>query len=460
MSEFEIHPDELVTDASLLDCLYWDSVRDGQEVARTAFPDRPSTVVGNDLFNTLFHYNPSVKDGVRGKALSALMESSAWMQMHTNTMGDGDLAGSATVALRSHLQESPEGEKLMQDLNQAEQQKEALEALEEMSGTMNPNQLAKEKAKIEQAMAGTEAEINQAIGNRATVRAIRNAIKETAENVENAVQIAQGWGVGEGTAKEMIIDPDIARLMSGGKLKRIMALAGKMRAVISAERSKRPKAGPQKVSLELGDDLSRVVPTELAMLMDPETEMVFYRRLIEKGLVQTRRDEKPREGKGPFVVCIDESGSMMGTKEEWAKALALAMAQQAHAEHRAFGAVAFSSLSQHREIMKPTPVEFLKWANGFFDGGTNFDIPMEKAMDMLPNLPNADIIFITDGECEMGEHTLKLVRSQKEALNFKVIGIQIGAGDTAPLKAFSDVTFMVKAERGTAGLEAIIQEVK
>ncbi|SUH12107.1 protoheme IX farnesyltransferase [Salmonella enterica subsp. enterica] len=88
-----------------------------------------------------------------------------------------------------------------------------------------------------------------------------------------------------------------------------------------------PATVPEQVDgIQQGDDILRLLPPELATLGITELEYEFYRRLVEKQLLTYRLhgeawrekvterpvvhqdvDEQPR---GPFIVCVDTSGSM------------------------------------------------------------------------------------------------------------------------------------------------------
>lgn len=108
---------------------------------------------------------------------------------------------------------------------------------------------------------------------------------------------------------------------------------------------------PEQVDgLQQSDDILRLLPPELATLGITELEYEFYRRLVEKQLLTYRLhgeswrekvierpvvhkdyDEQPR---GPFIVCVDTSGSMGGFNEQCAKAFCLALMRIALAENR------------------------------------------------------------------------------------------------------------------------------
>ena len=111
-----------------------------------------------------------------------------------------------------------------------------------------------------------------------------------------------------------------------------------------------PATVPEQVDgLQQSDDILRLLPPELATLGITELEFEFYRKLVEKQLLTYRLhgdawrekiterpvtrqdfDEQPR---GPFIVCVDTSGSMGGFNEQCAKAFCLALMRIALADN-------------------------------------------------------------------------------------------------------------------------------
>lgn len=112
-----------------------------------------------------------------------------------------------------------------------------------------------------------------------------------------------------------------------------------------------PDAVPEEVSgIHQSDDVLRLLPPELATISISELELEFYRRLVEKRLLtyklqgdawhekvtlrpvsHQQHEEQPR---GPFIVCVDTSGSMGGFNERCAKAFCLALLKVALADRR------------------------------------------------------------------------------------------------------------------------------
>lgn len=137
------------------------------------------------------------------------------------------------------------------------------------------------------------------------------------------------------------------------ELKRLAEQLGRSREAKSIPRNdaqmetfrtmvREPATVPEQVDgLQQSDDILRLLPPELATLGITELEYEFYRRLVEKQLLTYRLhgeswrekmierpvvhkdyDEQPR---GPFIVCVDTSGSMGGFNEQCAKAFCLAL---------------------------------------------------------------------------------------------------------------------------------------
>lgn len=463
---FAITPEELVTEAHQLDCRFWESVRDDQQMVRDAFPTRASAIVGNDLFNSLYHFRPKVRQNPpepqRASVLGKIMDSSDWMGLHDATMGDDMLAAAGATRLRVRMEEDHKSSDVAKKLEQLEELREIHEAIEALGegGQLN-KELQQQKDNTESQMVQLQADLEDALNNRHVVSALRRAMKKSTQDIQNAVNMAGGWGNEPGTLCDCLFNPELSLTFTEPKIRRILDMAGKMREAISAERAKRPRPGPQKVKLGMGTDLHRVVPAELAMIGDPDLEDIFLRKYTEQSLLLYERDEKPRMGKGAFIICIDESGSMSGAKEEWGKALAFALCQQAHREKRTFAAIAFSSTKDQRAIVRPEPSEFLEWMRMFYNGGTDFAPPLQKSFDIISkDLPEADILFVTDGEAMCDEPFIQHITELKTRLSVKIIGIQIGTASLNGLQPFSDATFRLNTKRGAGGLEAVIEEMK
>ena len=105
--------------------------------------------------------------------------------------------------------------------------------------------------------------------------------------------------------------------------------------------------------LELGADLGRVLPSELARLRVPGLRLALLRDLAERRCLQYQLTANQALGLGPLVVALDKSSSMEGPADEWATAVALALLGIAQAERRTFGLVTFNGDVNFSAVVRP-----------------------------------------------------------------------------------------------------------
>ncbi|NPA04745.1 MAG: VWA domain-containing protein [Crenarchaeota archaeon] len=151
---------------------------------------------------------------------------------------------------------------------------------------------------------------------------------------------------------------------------------------------------------ELGSDVERIVPSELALPYE-----AFSVKLAESSLLLYRKVLP--ETRGPFHILLDKSGSMMGLKIIWAKAVAIALAQRAARERRPFMIRFFDSIPyplmkigkrvRGRDVVKM--LEYLARIRA--NGGTDITRAILTATEDIASMKSfsqSDIVLITDGE--------------------------------------------------------------
>ncbi|MZP31379.1 VWA domain-containing protein, partial [Heliobacterium undosum] len=316
-------------------------------------------------------------------------------------------------------------------------------------------QAEKSQQQAEELGAKLEALGREAAQSASVIRAMKTAFgEEAAEQAETAQALIQ-YGLGPGEQKTMPPEKrmELAEILRGsGKLRKVSELAGRMKAMAAKKRRNRTHQPPTEVvDVEMGADLSRILPSELAQLRCPSTRMDFLRRFSEGQLMQRKLEGKETEGKGPIIACVDSSGSMaenMGghSREEWSKALCLALFDIARKQRRAFAAILFGSASQivSFEFPKPKrakPQDVLDMVTRFLSGGTNFERPLQEALNLLQRsaFKKGDVIFITDGQCSVSNDFLERFQKVKTEKEFHVIGVLIGSdASDGTLSLFSD----------------------
>lgn len=190
----------------------------------------------------------------------------------------------------------------------------------------------------------------------------------------------------------------------------------------------------EKYSLELGNNLSRAITSELAMLASPLTTPLFLRKYQRWQIKQYQRREPIYKGMGDIICCLDESGSTKGDSAAWGKAVALTLLEIAADGKRNFALIHFSgSGSCQVDVFRPseyTTEDKMRSAEIFLDGGTDFQTPMAKALRLMKDggFENADIVFITDGECRLPVDCLTKLHQEQAAHRFTVTGVLLDIG--------------------------------
>lgn len=177
-----------------------------------------------------------------------------------------------------------------------------------------------------------------------------------------------------------------------------------------------PASVPEQVDgLQQSDDILRLLPPELATLGITELEYEFYRRLVEKQLLTYRLhgeawrekitqrpvvhqsvDEQPR---GPFIICVDTSGSMGGFNEQCAKAFCLALMRVALADNRRCYIMLFSSEVVRYELSGSQGLEeAIRFLSQRFRGGTDLASCFRAVIERMQGgeWADADAVVISD----------------------------------------------------------------
>ncbi|MGL4207346.1 MAG: ATPase RavA stimulator ViaA [Aeromonadaceae bacterium] len=169
------------------------------------------------------------------------------------------------------------------------------------------------------------------------------------------------------------------------------------------------------VGVHQSNQLNRLLSSEAMLLTSPELETIFYKHLVERRLLnyhfmgQSRSLQKSQvehylQGeeplpKGPFIVCIDTSGSMSGYPEETAKALCFALLQIALSEGRECIIQLFSTEVMSYELTGPSGLqEALSFLGCSFKGGTDLAPCFGEVLSKMQqaSYENADAIVLSD----------------------------------------------------------------
>lgn len=281
---------------------------------------------------------------------------------------------------------------------------------------------------------------------------IDQALDAAAEKAEEVQSIIGAWSSEPSNLQRTPVNEALLeRVRRSDTLRNISKYLGRFREIFAqGKRNGFAYGRGEKYSLELGNALSRALTSELAMLASPETLPLFLRKYQRKQIKQYRRREPIYKGAGDIICCLDESGSTSGELAAWGKAVALTLLEIAEDAGRKFALIHFSGLGSFKtDLFLPKQYSIedkIRVAETFLDGGTDFRTPLDEAVRLMreDSFGNADIVFITDGECELPKKYLEELRAIQAERCFTVTGVlldQDNAGMDFSLKSFCQNTY-------------------
>lgn len=177
-----------------------------------------------------------------------------------------------------------------------------------------------------------------------------------------------------------------------------------------------PMARTEIVGIRESDDLNRLLSSEVGLLSDPGTEDLFLKRYADKHLLTFRYEDQKlvtseeqvtevynkvrQKEKGPFIVCVDTSESMMGRPEQVAKVCTLAILKMALQENRRAYLINFSRGIETLDLydISGSIDALAKFLRMSFYGGTDISLALHEAFRQIrtEQYRDADVLVISD----------------------------------------------------------------
>jgi len=443
----------------------------------------------DDIFTAAFKYVPRLKDDKyidpiylnNRNMVKKVMRMPEWETLHNKAKGDEILAATVASSFMNDLKEQHPNEmkKLQEDTNTAQEATDKLEKIRQQINEMKQaryqenlnkkqdtslrNQikvLRKQQKKISKILRQTNQQIKENTNKMFSFESLQKKLGKCNTNIDNQQKAEKALGILPGNKvgkKGKVYDErrfKIAKvLQQQSKLKRIFTELGKFQFIATKKfKGKiRHKTG-EITKIIQSDNLPYVLPAEMIQLIIPELEILFYKKYTEKELLSYETKMKDKEGRGPIICCIDESGSMRGEREVWSKAVALALITLARLQHRTLHIIVFDAMLKRQHIFTKNMSEtehmnaMMDFAMYFSDGGTDFMPPLDRAKDLIerdPKLKKADIIFITDGEDSVDLRYIEKYKIFKKKHQVMLTMMLIHANNN-PLRAISDRTEIIE----------------
>lgn len=283
-----------------------------------------------------------------------------------------------------------------------------------------------------------------------------SALTETGKQVQEVSELCEAWGLGTGENCQVAFQNKkdaIERIRRSSKLHKLTDLVGKFKESAIVEQKKKAKHGAVEIKgVTTGDKIQDTLPSDRMNLCNDITKGDFYRRMSEHGLLQYSKESNKQKNKGPIIVCVDTSGSMQGDEEIWSKALTVGILEVAQMQKRDFACIIYSSHADDPIVIKKdeiAPQKIIDCAERFHNGGTDFESPLNKALELIKDstFKNADIIFITDGDCYVSDNFSRKFKQIKEDKDFRTLGVLVNMGcghvSDSSLKEFCDSITLV-----------------
>lgn len=397
------------------------------------------------------------------RVMDELLQLSEHKELRTYTSGDDIAAAMACQVMEPELERLYD--RLEREMERARALQETMEQivagqaeqqdLDEMFAEWTENnpddnnpdldearqQLQEKLDQLQQQADDVESDIEQMLGEAAPEmrEMLRVAAREASKQQQGLESMAQMlYGDDPGQLQRLSAEERmaLARRTNTPKFQETARLFGPLYRLAMSEQRRRVNYAHEEVyDIEMGNDISRLLPSELLMLGVDELEMEFLLRFAERRLLQFAMRGNEKIAKGGIVYIHDGSLSMKGAKEMWAKALGLALLHIAIKQNREFCAIQFGGAGQ---IMLHdfrdgviTPERVLDFAEFFYGGGTNFEGPLNLGLDLLDQehartgALQSDIVFVTDGECEVSRKWMQRWEEERARLDFTCWGVNL-----------------------------------
>jgi uncharacterized protein with von Willebrand factor type A (vWA) domain len=491
-----------------------DYARLGRTVEETAGVIRTGSALLRDLFWSFHKRSPRVAPvatlspahEINREIIEQILSTTEWREMReSGTVGDPLSSAMATIGCAASAVAALDKETIrylnqLHDLaGEVEQLFASAEALDELSALAVDKERSEWfKKEAAQARAGAarkekkadrlsrKLEESSEKRQQNVRRNVRQGLAEAMAEVGQANDAINAFGGGYdadfgiengpggrnslSTKEKLVIAQQVGH---SPKLQQIAAACGRFTRIALQQQKTRVKHPPDEItSITTGSEIERLLPTEIALLADPDLEDLFYLRFAERGLMQYDMVGHESQGQGPIIIAIDESGSMTTdyggmTGEVWSKAVMLALLSIARLQKRDLAVIHFSGPDDLRVDLFPqghaTPAEVISCASLFFNGGTVFEPWMKKALELVDEsrFEKADVICVSDGISDVSSEAQAEWTQRRAERGMRSYSVLIGTNQgEALLGAISDAVFRVDDLRGDLpALEVIFSAV-
>lgn len=409
-----------------------------------------------DLFFGLYLYDPRFREASElrpthqrnHQLLSAARNLSSWQEARALATMDergalfGLIAMAQTLLAELPAQEPPpDPQELLDQLSDPESDEQAEQLMDQM-------------AQCQQGEAGDADKLR---------RVMRKSLDTAHQEMQESHELLAQWGVSPGEFSAL--DPMEAmrlykEMRSLPNVRKLADQLGRMRSVMH-EAQLRPESREiqEIVDVHTSMSLLEALPNERIALTDDDLQWVFWAKLAQHSLLSWAYAGRDSAGKGPFILCVDVSGSTTGDPERWGKGFVLACLEMAARERRDAAVIFFDAVVHPDGVFTfpggtATLADKIKLAQYFTGGGTDFMQPLEIALSNIEQTDgdwaSADIVLVTDGEAPLEDAWLAQYKTRCQAKSVRTYGVALDIHPSAidTLKRVCDQAVAVRSLSG------------
>jgi uncharacterized protein with von Willebrand factor type A (vWA) domain len=278
--------------------------------------------------------------------------------------------------------------------------------------------------------------------------------EQAKDDLDEAEEEMRGWGIepGKGEWQDIRKVMAVMETLRNTKLGEIARLMGRAKGV-ALDTIKPTTQVPTSISdagyVKEFEHMFSSEQVRLLPIMPSAMRAEAMAQWCDNGLMGLKRASVGRNS-GTLCFYVDGSGSMSGDAEILAKALALGLSEAAMLNEQEWSIKTFGNSSELTQPIdqRSTIAQRLEWATFLFGGGTNFDKSLRDAIRSVEGLEkpeSADIVFITDGECNLDEETVRRLGNLKEIYGARLFVLLVNTSSQAGIKKAADWFALVRS---------------
>lgn len=431
-----------------------------QELSEFEKPIPTFEALLSDIWSTFYKMTPELKDikDIHGSfrtnysLMNQMLNDSEFNKHHEYTKLDELSSAVATIKFGEKTKEwldeqRQQNKELDQKLQHIQSMQRQLEKQEKENGAGQENPQLEDD--LEEALKDVHKSVDQAIQNNndSFSQKLTQAMKDTKEIKDEVKTLLGGTepGSGEAALQKTPLREQLKlaeKIAANEHLKAIAKWAGRFKEIAKQKQKSMYKDSIERSGVTIGNNIERLLPSELSLYNHEATKLDFLRRFAEGQTMQYDTKAKETLGKGPIILCLDQSGSMIKLDEQ-SKGFALALMSIAKRQKRDFCYIPFSTKVETYRYPKGkiTTSEMIQLSEVFLGGGTDFQLPLTQALKVIKEsrFKQSDIVFVTDGEARLKSNFLEEFIKIKNDKEFSVLSLVIGnRGLTSTPKQFSN----------------------